>query len=465
MANKKNLIGIILHAGLVFVFISACMKLTSPARAADWERVSIGGGSMRRQLFDVNNDGYVDSLSVNNWYKNPQNGSGNWQAITTGWNLDQYDGSYHVGRPDMDKIVDSKRAGDINGDGLPDMVVGIYGTDYHGGVDPGDMKDYICAAVNPGDEGQWSFHYIGKLPATSDGVETVAIGDMNNDGHIDILAGGECKELRWYVNPGSMTSNWSYQTLGSNFISHWLDGYADVEGMVVGHFGQDNYLDVAITTCSPNGGCGGTYVLTNPGSSTPSGNWACATVSEGTAFTFPSGGRYSCMETIAMGDVDGDGWNDVVLADRRPYGTSASDGDTRFYWFENPQGSDDWTEHEIDLLSDDALQGRMPGVTDIDKDGDLDLICYDQKDGVTYWYETSGDGSSWEQHQIYGVAMSEFAVGDIDGDGYVDIVNGGYWYKNPTPEPSTLGVLTLGGLLLFRRRTIQKQKNRLEKCN
>ncbi|MCD4823346.1 MAG: VCBS repeat-containing protein [Phycisphaerae bacterium] len=454
MMTKKRLIGMTLWVGLAAVAI--WIGFASPAKAQQWQRISIGGGSMKRNVVDLNNDSRADSLSVNTWYKNPGTGSGNWQAIATGWNQDQYDGSYHVGRPDMDKIADAHRVGDINGDGLPDMVVGIYGTDYLGGVDPGDMKDYICAAINPGNEGHWSFHYIGKLPATQDGVETVAIGDMNNDGHIDILAGGECKQLRWYINPGSMTSNWSYQIVGQNFNHSFFDGYADVEGVAIGHFDSDNYLDVSVTTCSPNGMCGGTYILTNPASQTPSGSWTCTTITEGSsALGFPSSGKYSCAETIAMGDIDGDGWNDVVLADRRPYGVDATVGDTRFYWYENPQGSGDWTEHEIDLLSDDALQGRLPSVADVDQDGDQDLINFNQKDGVIYWYENNGDGSSWMKHTIYGASLHEnYGVGDVNGDGYPDFISGGYWYQNPVPEPCTAGLL-LGGfacLMPLRRR-------------
>jgi len=174
----------------LFFVIVLMLVLSSPADAA-WNRTQIGGGSMKRYLHDVDGDGRVDSLTVNCWYKNPGgNGSSNWQAIDTGWNETKSNGVYQVGHTNMITLVDAGRAGDINGDGLPDMVVGTYGWDAEKGV-PENMRDSIYAAINPGHEGEWDLYYIGKLPATEDGVETLAIGDLNNDGFPDITAGGE----------------------------------------------------------------------------------------------------------------------------------------------------------------------------------------------------------------------------------------------------------------------------------
>lgn len=416
MEKTKRGIDIAATAGLC---LAALMLSPAGAQSADWERKSIGGGSVKRYLFDVNKDGYVDSLSVNHWYKNPKGGGDEWQAIATGWNQEEHRDGYQVGHPNMARFVDTTRAGDINGDGWPDMVVGTPGADWPT-VPPENMKDSIYVAINPKNEGSWSFYYIGTLPAKEDGVETVAIGDMNNDGMPDILAGGECKELRWYVNPGSpMQSNWTeHYTLGKNFDQSRLDGYADVEGIVIGHFDSDNYLDVAITTCSPNGLCGGTFVLTNPQSKT--GKWLCTEV---------AGNKYSCIESIAMGDIDGNGRNDVVLSNSQPFVVS------RLYWYENPD-SGPWTQHTIDTLSAEHLGGRKPEVTDVDRDGDLDVICYHKDDGVTYWYENNGDGTSWKKHRIrQGDIGSRYAVGDVDKDGDLDIISGGYWYMNPVPKP------------------------------
>jgi len=247
--NKKEGFGITVGAGLFFMMLMLGLLSTANAdwKDTEWERISIGGGSTKRYLFDVNNDGYVDSISTTHWYENPGDGSGSWT-------------SYSIGNTDYPN-TDGKRVGDVNGDGWPDLVIGV-GRSY-----PAPDRNRIYAFINPKDTGTWDRYHIGTLPDAPDGAETVAIGDMNNDNYPDILAGGECKQLRWYVNPGSMQDNWENHILAENVISGTLfffgTDYADIEGAAIGHFndddgdsvcGDDNdYRDVAITACSSNG--------------------------------------------------------------------------------------------------------------------------------------------------------------------------------------------------------------------
>ncbi len=405
MMIGKNLPGITWRAALVLV--AAWMGLANHAGADDWDRVWIGGGSGAHILMDVDSDGWVDSISASRWYKNPKDGSEDWASYPIGTS------GYTPGA--------RLKVGDVNGDGLPDIVSGL-GRSY-----PAPKRNEIHAFINPGDTGTWDRYHIGTLsPDTDDGVETVAIGDMNNDGFPDILAGGECKKLMWYVNPGTpMESNWTESyTLGENFDHHWFDGYADVEGMVIGHFDGDNYPDVAITTCSPNGLCGGTFVLTNP--KTDTGNWARTELDSS---------KYACMETIAKGDIGTDGVDDVVFVNR-------NHANPHLYWYDS---ADSWARHDIDTLNSSTLTGTAPEVADIDGDGDMDIICSRPSDTTTYWYENDGT-DTWEKHRIYGEELYHklYAVGDVDKNGYPDIISNGWLYINPIPEPSTIALLLSG---------------------
>ncbi len=68
---------------------------------------------------------------------------------------------------------------------------------------------------------------------------------------------------------------------------------------------------------------------------------------------------------------------------------------------------------------------------DIDRDGDLDFISGSQY-GTVFWFEqVSAD--RWPQHLIGEKAKTDVGgvAFDVDGDGWVDQVSGGTWFRNP----------------------------------
>lgn len=99
-----------------------------------------------------------------------------------------------------------------------------------------------------------------------------------------------------------------------------------------------------------------------------------------------------------------------------------------------------FTHHYIsrDLPGDIGWGYGLVPPADFDGDGDIDYGIYVRNDSV-YWFENRGIGN-WVRHSVGALPTRNLggAVMDVDGDGHVDILLGGFWYRNPgTPGDTT----------------------------
>jgi hypothetical protein len=121
-----------------------------------------------------------------------------------------------------------------------------------------------------------------------------------------------------------------------------------------------------------------------------------------TRVTIDSEGGGQVTESVATGDLDGDGRPDVVVA-----------GDERLIWYRSPG----WALEQI--ASGRFGAGAMTVVRDVDGDGRMDVVTGARDALETRWYRNTPDG--WESHVLASDAYChDLEFGDLDGDGRAD---------------------------------------------
>ncbi|MCD6365514.1 MAG: choice-of-anchor D domain-containing protein [Planctomycetes bacterium] len=127
-------------------------------------------------------------------------------------------------------------------------------------------------------------------------------------------------------------------------------------------------------------------------------------------------------------DIDGDGDMDVL---------SASYYDDKIAWHENTDGAGSFGPQQV--VTTDANGASRVYAADLDGDGDMDVLSAPSDDDKISWYEnTDGVGSFGPQQVITTDADAAYSVyaADLDGDGDVDVLSASLsddkiaWYEN-----------------------------------
>lgn len=238
--------------------------------------------------------------------------------------------------------------GDVNGDGVDDVIIGASGASYvvFGKTGTAGFSSSLDLSSLSGLNG---FRISGETSGDKSGYSVSGAGDINGDGVDDLIIGA------YRANSNGNDSGASYVLFGRRGISAFgaivqlslLDGPngfkisgenpEDRSGISVSAAGDVNGdgvddLIIGAYRASPNGEkSGASYVVFGRlGASGFSSNLNLSDLNGSNGFQIngEAAGDYSGVAVSAAGDINGDGWDDVIIgADRAsPNGTRSGAG-------------------------------------------------------------------------------------------------------------------------------------------
>jgi hypothetical protein len=204
-------------------------------------------------------------------------------------------------------------------------------------------------------------------------------------------------------------------TKSMDFISHRVvDNAKWWWALTVGDVTNDGLIDVVYINNNANGGYLGFRAGAKDGEL-----WAETVVAEAP----PGGGTFAAGD-LETGDMDGDGDQDILAVKHTGEWDDAGDSAEIFY-YENPS----WTPHPIGLAKD-AVKDLSIGDFDGDGRNDLAVLTFDEHN--LRIHQQQEDGSFKMVQDITQDGLHEgMDLGDIDGDGDLDIAANGFVFMNP----------------------------------
>ncbi len=401
-------------AGKVYVYYGSGSGLgLEPAWTALGEAAEDGFGSAVGTAGDVNGDGF-DDLVIGA----PGHGSGRVYVYYgsaaglggVGW---MANGQY--GGDELGSALGT--AGDVNRDGYDDLLVGAAG--YPDGSAYGKVYLYHGGANGLGTTAAWAAS--GQSAGQRFGAAVATAGDVNADGYADAVIGAPLgnKVYVYHGGPGGLAPSAAWTKTGDAGSQF---GYA--VGMA-GDVNGDGYSDIVIGApmldpagLADAGRASGYYGAVGGLSSSPSWSVDGAT----------AGSRLGAAVGTA-GDVNGDGYADVVIG---AYGTESLAGQIRLY-----QGSPAGLSLTPDRTASgeaaaDRLGLAVRAAGDVNGDGFGDVVAgapgYDGPGGANAGratvYHGAADAPSQDEPGWWAYATRAETAGDLNGDGYGDVVVG-----------------------------------------
>jgi len=399
---------------------------------------------------DVNGDRYADIIvgaPGYEYYEEDQGAVFVWYGSASGVNED-IDGT--IGNADWTFVEDTppsqngyvvSTAGDVNGDGYSDVFIG---TPYGYWDANGEGSAFLFLGSSTGLLEEMDNYDYGREADNHFAWSVACAGDVNGDGYADVIAGepdvdvtytDEGRAYVWYGHASGISGNADWYTLG---------GYANARyGASVataGDLNGDGYSEVIVAAPAKAGTLGVVRLYAGgPEATQENSAWHKASNLDGT----PQFG-YSVS---TAGDVNGDGYSDVIVG--APYYDDGQTDEGGVFIYKGTetglQPSGYYWKKTADLAG--ARFGwSAAGAGDVDGDGYDDVIV-----GAPYWEQGTGGadeggawvyrGSAagmvsapyWGKESDQAGALFGFSVagaGDTNGDGFAEVIIGAPMMEN-----------------------------------
>jgi len=270
-------------------------------------------------------------------------------------------------------------AADLNGDHLPDLVSASF--------DDGDLEVFLNSSGSPGS-------FAAPIVLASPGASQVAIGDMNGDGLPDLVSADYNVSLFIQTAPGTFASPIGLYSGGANWVA-------------VGDLNGDGIPDVALTDNV------GVKLLMHTGAASAQTYAAPVAV-----FTQTANASLSGANLIAIADVNGDGFNDLIITDPGPTGGASQTVSVLLQDATHP--GQFLTAVSYATAPYNLAQSIV--VTDVNGDGHPDIVI-GGINAVDVLLQNAASPGTFLGYTSYPAPnANQIAVADVNGDGLPDIV-------------------------------------------
>jgi hypothetical protein len=429
--------------GFAALFMGSAAGLAiAPAWSGEGDQSGANLGSSVATAGDVNGDGYADVLIAAPGYDNGQNDEGRAYVylgsasglVTTlfPWMIESDQAGARLGRS-------VATAGDVNGDGYADVVLGLPYYD-NGQTDEGRAFLYLGSPSVPSTTPGWT----GKSDQANArfGWSVATAGDVNGDGYADFLVGAPDYD-NGYASAGR-ADLYLGSAAGLSLIPAWTaEGDQTIAEFgwsvaTAGDVNRDGYSDVIVGAhfySHGETGEGRAYLFLGSAAGLSS---TAAWIAESDQASAEFG------ESVATaGDVNGDGYFDVLVVARQYTNGQFNEG-RAFLYLGSASGLSTTATWTTESDQAEAYLAYVAAAGDVNGDGYSDVLVgapnYDNgqtEEGRAYLYLGSASGLSttaaWiaESDQTgaqFGSAVA--TAGDVNGDGYSDVLVGVPYYDN-----------------------------------